>query len=164
MKKRAARSLAFIRKVKLFYIVLAIVILVMIIIRLALPGMVQNYVNQKLNQLPGYTGHVDDVDIHLYRGAYVIKGLLLKKTTDPAAYPFLKISRADLSIEWAALFHRRLVGKITLDQPVVNILSTESIQKEPSKESWTKTVKALMPMTINRLVVNDGRFDYRELT
>jgi hypothetical protein len=45
----------------------------------------------------------------------------------------------------------------------VNILTTEEIAKEPSKDSWTKTVKALMPMTINRLQVNGGEFAYRDL-
>jgi len=106
---------------------------------------------------------VDDIDIHLIQGAYVIDGLFLKKKTDPEKYPFLQIRRAHLALEWSAIFKGRLVGKVALDEPVVNILTTESIAKEPSKDSWTKTVKALMPMTINRLEVSNGRFDYRDL-
>ncbi|MBB6107796.1 protein of unknown function [Mucilaginibacter lappiensis] len=163
MKERAPSRFRFLKEVKLVYVIVTILILAIIVVRLALPGIVKNYVNKKLNELPGYTGHVDDIDIHLLRGAYVIKILLLKKKTDLEKYPFLQIRQADLSIEWSALFKGRLVGKVTLDQPVVNILTTESIAKEPSKDSWTKTVKALMPMTINKLQVNDGRFDYRDL-
>ncbi|WP_091154386.1 AsmA family protein [Mucilaginibacter pineti] len=140
-----------------------ILVLALIIVRLALPGIVKNYVNKKLNELPGYTGHVDDIDIHLYRGAYVIRELHLKKKTDPPAYPFLFIETADLSVEWRALFKGRLVGEVTLDRPVINILATEDINKEPSKDSWTKTVKALMPMTINRLQVNNGKLAYLDL-
>jgi hypothetical protein len=162
-KKNINRASVFIRGLKLWYIIAAIIILVIIVLRLALPGIVKNYVNKKINELPGYTGHVNDIDIHLLRGAYVIKGLLLKKKSDPAKYPFLQISRADLSLEWSALFKGRLVGEVTLDRAAVNILTTESIDKEPSKDSWTKAVKALMPMTINRLEVTDGRFDYRDL-
>jgi len=113
--------------------------------------------------LPGYTGHVDDIDIHLLRGAYVIQGLLLQKKTDPAKYPFLKIQRTDLSVEWHSLFKGRLVGEVIMDQPIVNILTTEDLNKEPSKDSWTKTVKALMPMTINKLEVTGGQFAYRDL-
>jgi len=60
-------------------------------------------------------------------------------------------------------FKGKLVGKVLLDQPVINILTSESIDKEPSKDSWSKTVKALMPMTINKLEVRDGRIDYRDL-
>jgi hypothetical protein len=163
MKEAINRMSVFIRGVKLWYIVAAVLLLTIIIIRLALPGIVKNYVNKKLNDLPGYTGHVEDIDIHLIRGAYVIKDMLLKKKTDPAKYPFLNIRRADLSIEWSALFKGRLVGKVLLDQPVINILTTESIEKEPGKDSWSRTVKGLMPMTINKLEVNDGRIDYRDL-
>lgn len=138
-------------------------IIALIIFRLFLPGIVKNYVNKKLNELEGYTGHVEDIDISLYRGAYVIKGLTLKKKTDPPKYPFLLIERADLSVEWRALFHGRLVGEVILDRPVVHILNTEQLNEEPSKDSWTKTVKALMPMTINRLQVNQGKFAYLDL-
>lgn len=163
MKKKHSPAIKYLKTVNLTFIVVALIVLAVIVVRLALPGIVKNYVNKKLNELPGYTGHVDDIDIHLLRGAYVIDGLLLKKKTDPAKYPFLIIQRAELSLEWGTLFKGRLVGKVALDYPVVNILATESIAKEPSKDSWTKTVKALMPMTINRLAVKDGRFDYRDL-
>jgi hypothetical protein len=150
----------FFKTIRLVYIVFGIIILILIVGRLLLPGIVRNYVNRKLNELPGYSGHVQDIDIALIRGAYVIKQLELKKKTDPAKYPFLHIDRADLSLEWGALFKGRLVGKVALDRPVVYILATESISKEPSKDSWTATVKALMPMRINRLQVNNGRFAY----
>jgi len=163
MKKLVPARFRFFKKVKLVYVIVAIIVLAIIVVRLALSGIVKKYVNKKLNELPGYTGHVDDINIHLLRGAYVIKGLLLKKKFDPEKYPFLKIREADLSLEWGAIFKGRLTGKVTLDQPVINILTTESIASEPSKESWTKTVKALMPMTINKLEVTNGRFDYRDL-
>lgn len=161
--KRTEKAFAFIKGIKLIYIVISIIILAVVVVRLALPGMVKNYVNKKLNELPGYTGHVNDVDIHLLHGAYVIKDLLLKKKSDPEKYPFLQINKADLALQWGALFHGRLVGKVALYSPVVNILTTESIANEPSKNSWTKTVKALMPITVNILQVEDGRFDYRDL-
>lgn len=164
MKKRPLSPFVrFFQKVKLVYLILAILVISIIVIRLALPGIVKSYVNKKLNELPGYTGHVEDIDIHLLRGAYVIKDLKLKKKSDPEKYPFLVIERADLSLEWGAIFKGRLVGEVVLDRPLINILTTEDISKEPSKDSWTKAVKALMPMTINRLQVNDGSLAYRDL-
>jgi hypothetical protein len=150
----------FLKKVNLTYIIIAIVVLTVFVIRLALPGIVKNYVNKKLNELPGYTGHVNDIDIALIRGAYVIKGLVLKKKTDPAKYPFLEIQHTDLSIEWESLFKGRLVSEIVMNHPAIHILASESLSEEPSKDSWTKTVKALMPITINKLQVNDGKFSY----
>lgn len=167
-RKRTAQHHAspawrWLRSLSLLPKILLALVIALIIFRLFLPGIVKSYVNKKLNELEGYQGHVEDIDISLYRGAYVIKGLLLKKKTDPAAYPFLKIERADLSVEWRALFHGRLVGEVILDRPVVRILATEKLNEEPSKDSWTQTVKALMPMTINRLQVNRGKFAYLDL-
>lgn len=163
MRRKEHPLLSFLKTVKVGYLVILLLLLALLIFRLALPGIVKNYVNKKLNQLPGYTGHVDDIDISLYRGAYVIKGLLLKKKTDPPKYPFIEIERADLSVQWGALFKGRLVGEVILDHAEVNILATEEIDKEPSKDSWTKTVKALMPMTINRLQINRGQLAYLDL-
>ena len=145
---------------KFTYKVLVLIVLSLIVLRLALPGIVKHYVNKQLNELPGYTGYVDDIDIALWRGAYVINGLHLEKKTDPAKYPFLYIERSDLSIEWGPLFHGRLVGKVTCNRPILNILATESISREPSKNTWTATLKKLMPITINLFTVNEGRFAY----
>jgi hypothetical protein len=153
-------AIRFIKNLKLIYIIITLLVLAIIVVRLALPGMVKNYVNKKLNELPGYTGHVDNITIHFFRGAYTIDNLVLKKNTDPAKYPFLTISHTDLSLEWRAIFKGRLVGVVNMDQPVIHILSSEEIDKEPSKDSWTKTVKALMPININKLQITDGRFAY----
>ncbi|AMR32325.1 hypothetical protein A0256_13295 [Mucilaginibacter sp. PAMC 26640] len=126
-----------------------------------LPGLVKNYVNKKLDALPGYHGHVDDIDIALFRGAYVIKGLVLAKKTDTPKYPFLAISRTDLSIEWKALLRGKLVGEVEMQRPAIHIIAaTEDIDKEPSRQSWTQTIDALMPMKVNRLIVTNGRFSY----
>lgn len=120
-----SRAVRWLRALSLPVKIILGVVIALLIFRLFLPGIVKNYVNKKLNELPGYSGHVEDIDISLYRGAYVIKWLLLKKKTDPEKYPFLKIARADLSLQWGALFHGRLVGKVLLDEPVMHILATE---------------------------------------
>lgn len=161
--KTAPKAWTWLKSLSLFPKILLGLVIALLIFRLFLPGIVKNYVNKKLNELPGYTGHVDDIDISLYRGAYVIKGLLLKKKTDPLKYPFIKIETADLSIQWAALFHGRIVGEVILDRPELHVLATEKMDEEPSKDSWTKTVKALMPFTINRLQMNEGKFAYLDL-
>lgn len=161
--KQSPYLLKFLKQVPTGYIIFFVLIVILLIFRLALPGMLKNYINAKLNELPGYEGYVDDVDISLYRGAYVIKGLWLKKTTDPAKYPFIRIEQADLSVEWNALLKGRMVGEAILSHPQLNVLETENIAKEPSKDSWEKTVKALMPITINRLQINDGKVAYLDL-
>jgi hypothetical protein len=149
------------KTLKTGYKVLIGIILLLFVIRLMLPSIVKSYLNRKLNELPGYTGHVSDVDIHLIKGAYAIDGLVLRKKTDPAKYPFLQIKQTDLSLEWNAIFKGRLVGEVVLNDPAIHILAaTADISKEPAKEHWTRTLKALMPITINHLQINNGSIAY----
>ena len=156
---------SFFKGLKTPWLVVIIIVAALIIFRIALPGIVKNYVNKKLNELPGYTGHVDDIGIKLWKGAYTIKGLVLKKKTDPAKYPFLMIKQTELAIQWRSVFKGRLVGVVRMSQPEINILAaTENIAEEPSKDSWTKTVKALMPITINKLQIDDGKLSYIDLS
>jgi hypothetical protein len=137
------------------------VVLLLILLRIALPSLVKRYVNRQLNELPGYTGNVQNIDISLWRGAYAIDQLLLKKRADTSKYPFLQIAHCDLSIEWKSVWKGKLVSEIVLDKPAIYILKeTADLSKEPSKDHWTETVKALMPIKINRLQVNRGTFKY----
>lgn len=59
------------------YIIPVSIIVALIIFRLFLPLIVKNYVNKTLNNIPGYSGHVEDIDLALWRGAYTIDGLIL---------------------------------------------------------------------------------------
>jgi len=141
-------------------IILGILIL-LVAIRVALPTIVKRYVNKQLQELPGYTGHVEDIEISLYRGAYQIKGLLLDKIADTTKYPFLDIKHVDLSVEWKSVWKGRLVSEIALTAPKIHILKESAdLSKEPSKDHWSETVKALMPITINKLEISDGSFKY----
>ena len=64
------------KRKKATYIVV-VIILLLVIVRLLLPTIVKRYVNNTLQEIPGYWGHVEDIDINLYRGAYVIHQLKL---------------------------------------------------------------------------------------
>ncbi len=70
------------QKIRTFFgkkrnIIIFSILLALFIFRLFLPAIVKKYVNKALNNIPGYYGWVDDIDISLYRGAYVINGLHL---------------------------------------------------------------------------------------
>ena len=56
------------------------IVALLIIIRLILPYFVLKYVNNKLANLEDYYGHLEDIDLSLYRGAYIIKDLKILKT------------------------------------------------------------------------------------
>jgi hypothetical protein len=145
------------------YYIVAAVVLLLIAVRVALPYIVKDYVNKTLDELPGYTGHVADIDLHLYRGAYTIDDLVLVEEKGNPKYPFLQIPKTDLSIEWRSLFKGELVGEVVMERPNMNIVAAAAeadTTGQATQDDWTKVMKDLMPITINRFVVNNGRVAY----
>ena len=147
--------------------VVLIVLLLLIIVRIALPFIIKNYVNKTLDEMPGYYGHVEDIDLHLYRGAYKIENLILEiEKGDTTTVPFLEIGEIDLSVEWKALLKGAIVGEVSLINPSLNFVAqnftseadTSSAVEE--KEHWTETLKDLMPLTVNRFEIVDGKIAY----
>ena len=61
------------------YKVLIIIAVVLIVFRLILPFIVLHYANKTLSNMPGYYGHIDDIDISLILGAYEIKDIFINK-------------------------------------------------------------------------------------
>src|SRR5215207_6952622 len=82
--------------------------------RAFLPKFVRHYVNRTLDRSPLYSGEIGDVQIHLWRGAYSIHNLRINKTTGDVPVPFFIAKRVDLAIQWNALRHRRIVGRLLM--------------------------------------------------
>ncbi len=150
------------------------IIIVLVIFRLILPYIVLKYVNNKLENLEEYYGHVEDIDIHLYRGAYEIKDIRLLKrvekkgrtgTTEKDTIPFFKSPSIDLSIEWRAIFHGSIVGEISVEQPVVNFVKDRHKGEDVRADTadFAQLVDDLMPVTINRFDIHNGEIHYRDL-
>jgi hypothetical protein len=148
------------------------IIAVLIIFRLFLPYIVLKYVNGKLENLEEYYGHVDDIDIHLYRGAYEIKDIrILKKvekkdqTGEKDTIPFFKSPSIDLSIEWKAIFHGSIVGEISVEEPIVNFVKEKHKGEDVKADTadFAQLVDDLMPVTINRFDIHNGEIHYRDL-
>jgi len=150
---------------RIILIVVGSLIVILIGLRIALPSILLRFVNRDLQTIPGYTGRVDDIDVHLIRGAYTIRSVRLDKTGGKIPVPFFSADALDLSVEWGALFHRRLVGKIIVQHPILNFAkgpTKETSQTEIPKEPWTRVVKDLMPLKLNRFEIFDGEIHYRD--
>ncbi len=152
------------KKVFKWWVVLIIVVLV--IGRLVLPYFTLKYVNNKLSEMKGYNGHVDDIDIWLLRGAYTIKDIRIWETVNELkqkdSIPFFKSLNMELSIEWNSLFRRRLVGEIDMYKPVINIINRKSNDKSLKSDTaaFHKLVRQIMPLTINSVSIIDGEVHY----
>jgi hypothetical protein len=149
-------------------IILLSVVGVLVIFRLILPWIVLKYVNNKLANLEEYYGHVEDIDIHLYRGAYEIRGIRIVKKTEKGGkqdtIPFFSAPSIDLSVEWSAIFDGAIVGEIGVERPVVNFVK-EKHQGEDVKADtadFRQLIDDLMPITINRFDIHRGEVHYHD--
>ena len=76
--------------------VLLVLVVLLAGVRLALPAIVQNYVNRELSSSPDYAGHVGNVSIHLWRGAYEIQNVQIFKRNGRIKQPFFSADDMDL--------------------------------------------------------------------
>ncbi|MCF0061905.1 DUF748 domain-containing protein [Dyadobacter sp. LJ419] len=137
------------------------IVIILIIGRLILPYFVVRYVNKVLADMNGYTGHIEDVDIHLIRGAYQIEGMNIRKVNGKIKEPFILIPKMDLSIQWESLLKGKLVSEVECHNPEINFAfsSSEEGSQTGAENDWTKVIKDLLPIEINRFQIINGKVD-----
>ncbi|MCG9790858.1 DUF748 domain-containing protein [Flavobacterium algicola] len=149
---------------KRYAIPIALVVL-LIAFRLYLPTLVKNQINKTLANIPGYYGQVQEIDIALYRGAYVIKGLYLNKVSAKTQVPFLNFPQSDISIEWKSIFKGKIVSEIIMNNPEVIYIFED--QKQSSKDAgvddWTKALTDIIPININHFEIHSGKLAFVQL-
>jgi hypothetical protein len=131
--------------------------------RAILPWAVRDYVNRTLDGNPLYSGKIGDVNIHLWRGAYSIDDIRLNKTTGDVPVPLFSAKRVDFALQWNALLHGRIVGRVLMNQPQVNFVDapTEQDSQTGVGGPWLAIIRDLFPFTINSAVLHEGSAHFR---
>jgi hypothetical protein len=144
-------------------VVIGTLLVLLVALQLLLEPVVLRFVNKKLDDIPGYRGHIEDVDISLWRGAYTIEGIRLQKLQGDIPAPFFSARSADLSLEWRALLHGKIVSEIVLDHPTLNFVSGPTpAQSQTGAKDWKEPVEELFPFTINRFEIIEGEVHFRD--
>ncbi len=141
-----------------------IIVIILVAIRIALPFVAENYANDALQNMEGYYGSLKDIDINLFRGAYIIEELLIIDKSNAIEVPFMSIQAVDISVEWGALFDGAIVGKIILKNPVINFAIDEEAKQEGTEANWQEVIKELLPIRINSFEINNGSITYYDFT
>lgn len=151
-------------KKKKYQLIIAIVIL-LIAFRIYLPTLVKNQINKTLAAIPGYYGQVADIDIALYRGAYVIKGMYLNKVNAKTQVKFLNFPKNDISIEWKSIFKGKIVSEIFMENPEVIYVFEDQKQtaKDADVDDWTKALTDIIPIDINHFEIHQGKIAFVQL-
>jgi hypothetical protein len=138
-------------------------IVILGIARLILPWVLRDYVNRTLDRNPLYSGTIGRVQVHLVRGAYSIHDVRISKTTGDVPVPFFSAKEVDFAIQWNALFHRKIVGRVVMQQPEINFVDarTEQDSQSGAGAPWLQMIRDLFPFKINSANVQDGSVHFR---
>jgi hypothetical protein len=138
---------------------------IVVVLHVYLAIWVRDYVNRKLSEIPGYRAHIQSVTLHLWRGAYQIHNIDIKKTSGKVPAPFFSAPLVDLSVQWHALiFEHAAVGNIEIHRAKMNLVNgpTPDTRQVEVDAPWAEEIKQLYPLKIDRFAVHDGEIRYRE--
>jgi hypothetical protein len=151
---------SFVRKSRRIALALAAVALVVVAARAALPIWLRGVVAKEIARVEGYRGRVADVDLALYRGAFRLEGLDIRKHDGGEPVPFLSAERFDVTIDWQALADGAFVAEIELLRPRLDFVAGRPPTGEEGK--WLKRLEELYPFAIDRFALIDGRIRFRD--
>lgn len=139
------------------------VVVLLVVVRAVLPIFIERYIDRSLDNIEGYTGNVQDVDLNLFRGAYVIEGTHIRKTGTDVGAPLLRVPRVDISVQWSALLDGAIVAEIDVSSPQVNFVDAPTAGQKQTDfgGNWTDTIQDIVPIKINRFAVTNGQFHFR---
>src|SRR5437868_10719154 len=109
------------RRFAIFFVGLLILL---VAARMALPTFLRYYVNRVIDQNPLYEGKIGLIEVHLYRGAYTIDDVRLLKRTGTVPVPLFAAKKVDLAIQWDALAHGKVVGRVKFERPELNFVDS----------------------------------------
>ncbi|WP_083264621.1 DUF748 domain-containing protein [Pseudohongiella acticola] len=142
-------------------LIVATLVVLLVVIRLALPSIIKSYLNRNLAEIGDYRGHIENVDLAIWRGAYVIRELDVVKLEDNVPVPFFRVTAIDLSVDWSALLRGAVVAEIDFLQPELHFVdANDNAEQAGAGTDWQLTLQQLVPITINRLSIQQGQLHF----
>jgi hypothetical protein len=131
--------------------------------RVVMPSVVRDYVNRTLDRNPMYHGSIGPVTIHLWRGAYTIEDVSISKATGEVPVPLFAAKQVDFAIQWNALLHHRVVGRVLMQQPELNFVDAPTKEETQTGAGgpWLQIIRDLFPFKINTAIIRDGSVHFR---
>jgi hypothetical protein len=134
----------------------------------ALPVLVRDYLNDKLADMGDYRGHITDVDLAWWRGAYRINDLSIVKADGKVPVPLLHAPLIELAVSWKALWEdRAVVAQVQFEQPEVNFVdggADKQASQTGQGTDWRAQLTKLLPITLNEVRINQGVVRFHNFT
>jgi uncharacterized protein YhdP len=153
------------RRARLAWSGLALLVLILIALRMALPDWIRDYLNEELDQMGDYHGRIADVDVALWAGAYSLNDVRIVKRTEEIPVPFMAVKRIALSTSWRALLHMELAANAEFFEPVLNFVDDEgSATQSGAGVNWREKLENMAPFRIDEIQVHDGTVHFRNFS
>ncbi len=153
------------------------IVALLVAFRLYLPVLAKNHINALLNQDPLYRGHIEAVRIHLWRGAYSLISLNIKRVKGQEQFPLISADDIDIGLSWKELLHAAVRMKLEVKNLIVNIVEEKEdgrkkvalgrdtlAGKKQEAQDWKATFKKLVPIDVGRLKIEGQSIHFRDLT
>lgn len=131
---------------------------VLVAIRMILPFVLLSGVNWALANKGGvYNGHLDDLDLSLYRGAYQFQGLEIRKKGAKLP-PLIYIKELDISLAWRGLLQGKFLLDAVVDGAAIRLIDGENKENQQYGLDEDKKVQKnffdlLFPISIESMKV-----------
>lgn len=146
-------------------IVFGSILILIIAVRIYLPYLIKDRLVKAINEVEGYECTIGDIDLAIFRGAFVIQEFEIKITENKVTKPFVAIKDADISIEWGAIFHGAIVGEIYLVEPELYFADGKSEEEDQAGgTSWVQPILGFIPLKINRFEIVNGKIEFENIT
>lgn len=136
-----------------------------VVLRALMPIAVQHYVNGKLAHMGDYRGVVQDVDLHLWRGAYTLHQLHIEKNNGKVPIPLLSSPKVELALGWRQLLGGAIVGTANFEKPDLNFIDAAASDRKQAGVGvdWRQKLQELLAIQLDEVVVQDGTVHFRNL-
>lgn len=156
------------KRIPTFWKIVIGMVIFLLAVRIALPYVILHFANENLESLDGYSGRIDDVDLALIKGEYLVKSFYVDKVDSATQeqVPFIGIKKMGFSVDWNALLHGKIKGDIYVEDPMVRFTKDKAEPKEIQKDttSFRQVMENFMPLQINRVEIRNGIVHYRDPT
>jgi hypothetical protein len=147
---------------KLGWLLLALIV-VLIMVRVAMPFWVRHYLNERIEHMGPYHGSMEAVHLQIWRASYAIENLRIQKDGAPPDEPFLVAPRTEITVGYGALFHGHLRGKVSFYDATVNFIdgNTESERQTGTGVNWTNELNILIPAEVDEIQIHNCTVTFR---
>lgn len=143
-------------------VTLAVVAVLLIAARAALPTVLRKAINARLDRIPDYTGWVTEVGVSLWRGAYTLNGVVIQKRNGEVKEPYFRADRIDFSVAWRELIRGKFLGDVAVDRPMLTLIAgpTSDVTQLAADHRWQDAINDIFPINITWLKITEGQVRY----